>query len=221
MKVLNFPQGSAEWKQARLGIPTASEFDSLISPKWEIRTGQGPTTYLCQKICERFLGAYKDDGSSFAMNNGSILEHEALPWFEFTHEIKVDRVGFCTTDDGKIGCSPDGLIGEDGGIEIKCPQPENHLRFMFDGVLPKEYAAQVHGSMFVTGRKFWYFMSYSRQFPALLLRVERDDGIQAAIRLALADFTKKLESKYGELKAQKDAENALKNAAYAASEGRL
>lgn len=214
MKIHDVEQGSGKWLALRLAIPTASEFDFLISPTWKIRTGEAPRSYLYQKICEKFMGAFADGGSSFAMGQGSIMEHEALPWFQFTHDMPVRRVGFCTTDDGRIGCSPDGLIGEDGGIEIKCPTAQTHLRYWVDGVLPKEHAAQVHGSMYVTGRKWWYFLSYSRQFPAFLIRVERDDGIQQSIDEAVKGFLKEYDELYMRLKTIKDAENAAAQAAY-------
>lgn len=217
MKIYDVKQGSGEWLALRLGIPTASEFDAIISPEWKVRSGQGPTTYIYKKICEKILGCAMDGGSSMAMGNGSILENEALPWFEFAHEIPVRRVGFCTTDDGRVGCSPDGLIGEDGGLEIKCPNPETHLRYLMEGVLPKEHAAQVHGCMLVTGRKWWNFLSYSRQFPQFLIRVERDDFIIGQLERATEDFLERFDAKLSEIQAMRDAENALKSAAYEAS----
>lgn len=214
MKIHDVQQGSGPWLALRLAIPTASEFDRLLTPGWNIKTGEAPKSYLYQKICEKFMGAFADGGSSFAMSQGSIMEHEALPWFSFTHEMDVQRVGFVTTADGRIGCSPDGLIGEDGGIEIKCPSPTTHLRYWVEGILPKEHAAQVHGSMYVTGRKWWYFLSYSRQFPAFLIRVERDEEIQARIDEALKLFLHDYDELYSKLKAIKDAENAAAQAAY-------
>ncbi len=214
MKIHNVEQGSGPWLALRLAIPTASEFDNLITPLWKVKTGEGPKTYLYQKICEKFMGAFADGGNSFAMQTGSILEHEALPWFEFTHETRVQRVGFCTTDDGRIGCSPDGLIGDEGGIEIKCPSPQTHLKYWVEGVVPKEHAAQVHGSMYVTGRKWWWFLSYSRQFPAFLIRVERDEKIQAAIGEALDSFLADYDDLHDRLKTIKDAERAQSQALY-------
>lgn len=185
-------QGSEAWHILRLGKPTASDFDRLVTPEWKVRTGQTPQTYLYEKLAELITGKVDDSVKSFAMEQGHLLEREAIPYYELMHDVKVRRVGFCTTDDMRIGCSPDGLIGEDGGIECKCPFPETHLRYLLDGGLPKEYAAQVHGSMFVTGRKYWVFMSYSRHFPAHLVRVERDEEIQKVIGEALAGFTGKM-----------------------------
>ena len=186
----------------RAGLPTASEFENLITPLWKPREGAGRETYLFQKRAEKLLGApLEDHGSSWAMDQGSIREMEARPWFEFATGIKVDRAGFVTTDDDRIGCSPDGLIGEDGGLELKCPQPNTHLQYLLAGVVPKQYLAQVHGSMFVTGRKWWYFLSYSRSFPPLLIKVERDEKVIAAISAAVYSFVADLDEKFAQVMA--------------------
>jgi hypothetical protein len=194
MIVHDCKQGTSEWLMKRVGVPTASEFDNLVSPEWKIRTGQMPETYLFRKITEKCMGMPLQAASSFGMEQGTMLELEAIPWLEFMHDVHVDRVGFITTDDGRIGCSPDGLLGEDGGVEVKCPQPDTHLRYLVGGGVPKEYLAQVHGSMFVTGRKWWKFLSYSRQFPPLLVKVERDERIQAVLHEALSQFIEKFDA---------------------------
>jgi hypothetical protein len=218
MKTYDVKQGSPEWLQLRLGVVTASELDALLTPLWRIRTGDGPTTYLYQKVCEKALGFTMDSGSSWQMSQGSILEGEALPWFEFDQDVKVDRMGFCTTDDGRVGCSPDGLIGEDGGIELKCPQPPTHLKYLLEGEVPAQYLAQVHCSMYVTGRKWWKFVSYSRQFPALVVHVERDEAVQHQIKEALAVFLSRFDNALKQIKAMKAAHNEAKQAAYVADE---
>lgn len=213
MKIHDVKQGTGEWKAVRLGIPTASEFDAIVTPEFKPRTGQTPETYLYQKLCERLLG-FAPDINAFAMDQGAILETEAKPFYEFTYDIQIRTVGFCTSDDGRIGCSPDGLIGDDGGIEIKCPQPHTHLRYFMEGGVPKEYMAQVHGSMLVTGRPWWMFMSYSRQFPPVVLRVERDEKIQSLLRAALDSFLDKFDDKFAAISALRDAESAGKKAEY-------
>ena len=215
MKIIDCKQGSTEWLSVRAGIPTASEFDNLISPTWKPRDGQTPETYLYRKLAERCMGVPLQSGANtFAMEQGVILENEALPWFAFEHDTHVDRVGFVTTDDGRIGCSPDGLIGTDGGIEVKCPQPDTHLKYLLAGELPAQYRAQVHGSMLVTGRPWWMFVSYSRQFPALVLRIERDEKIQAALRAVLDSFLKAFDARYAQIVGLKAAYNEAKNAAF-------
>lgn len=214
MKIYNMKQGSPEWIHARLGIPTASEFDELITGEWKARTGEGVDKYIYRKLAERILGFSLNNASGWALEQGSIMEHEAIPFYEGVHDVRVQRVGFITTDDGLVGCSPDGLVGDDGGLEVKCPQPETHLRYLLNGVVPKEYLAQVHGSMYVTGRPRWTFLSYSRQFPPLIVTVERDREIDLKIAAALYVFQTKFSTQLARIQEMKAAENAVKSAAY-------
>lgn len=199
MKIIDHPQGTGSWLQSRLGIPTASECHALVSPTFKIKTGDGPETYLHRKVCEKLLGYSTNNGSSFAMENGSLLEHEAIPYFSFEYNLDVRRVGLCVTDDGRAGASPDGLIGEDGGIEIKCPTPEKHIGYLIANKVPDDYLVQTHMSLWVTGRKFWYFVSYSRQFQPLVLRVERDEEICDIIDLAVTKFNERMDTMIAQL----------------------
>lgn len=189
-----FAQNSLEWLQARSGIPTASEFDSLVTPEWKIKTGAGPATYIHKKVAEAWQGGPLPQFQSLDMEFGHIREEEALPWFELEYGVQVQRVALVTTDDGRIGCSPDGLLGEDSGLECKCPAAHTHVEYVLGGVIPKEDPAQVHGSMFVTGRKWWKFLSYRRGFPPLVLEIERDDKIQAVLAEALEQFLAKFDA---------------------------
>lgn len=189
-----FDQSSVEWMIARAGLVTASEFDQLVTPEFKPRTGQMPQTYLAKKVAERWQGGPLPGFNVLDMDLGHILEEEAIPWFELENNTAVRRVGLVTTDDGLVGCSPDGLIGEDSGIEIKCPLAQTHVGYLLAGELPKDYAAQVHGSMWVTGRTSWRFLSYRRHFPALLITVERDEEIQNKISDAMLPFLLKLET---------------------------
>jgi hypothetical protein len=195
-----YSQGTPEWMSLRAGIPTASEFDALVTPKFEPRKGQTPETYLAKKLAERWLGGPLPTFTSTAeMEQGHILEEEAKPWYSLEYGVELERAGFITTDDGKVGCSPDGLISADGGIEIKCPAPHTHAAYVMAGEVPDQYLAQVHGSMFVTGRPWWRFVSYRRKFPALVIQVERDEKIQAALSEALGLFVDRLERAFARL----------------------
>lgn len=187
MKIIDCIQGSDEWLDARLGIVTASELDALISPLWKARTGAGVDTYLAKKLAEKWRGMPLTAYRGGSLEQGSIREDEAVAWYELEHDVTIRRVGFITTDDGLMGCSPDGLLDE-GGIEIKCPEPHTHVGYLLGGELPSEYRAQVYGSMFVTGAKRWRFLSYCRGFPPLLLTVEMDPKVMAAISDAVAAF---------------------------------
>jgi hypothetical protein len=213
MKVHHVKQGSGEWATLRLGIPTASELDALVTPEGKLRTGQGPRSYLVKKICERLLG-FATGGGSWATEQGSILETEALPWFEFTQGVTVDRVGFVTTDDGRFGASPDGLIGKGDGLEVKSYQPEHALAVLLDGEVPKDHTIQIQACMHVCEAGKWWFLSYSRQWPPLLLRVERDEKIQKAIAEALKVFNASFDEALEKVKKLKEANDAPKAAAH-------
>ncbi len=199
MKIHNCEQMTLEWIRLHFGIPTAACLDQLLTPEFELRKGEMPKTLVYKKVAEKIQNRpmIDLDKSSFMMEQGLILENEARPWFELEYEKKVKQVGFITTDDGRFGCSPDGLISSisdrepliyDCGLEIKSPAAHTHVKYLVNGVLPKEYAAQVLGSMFVTGFKKWIFVSYRRGFPALVLEIQRDEKAMSAIASAIDSF---------------------------------
>lgn len=190
----DFEQGSLAWMQARAGVPTASEFGQLVTPKFEVRKGGMPDTYLAEKVAEWWLNGPLAGFNAFATEQGHLLEEEAKPGYTLETGDEVQKVAFCTTDDGRVGCSPDGLIGDDGGVEIKSPQISNHVKYLLAGKVPDDYVAQVQGSLFVTGRKWWRFFSYCRKMPSLILTVEPDPVAQGAITDALAKFLARFES---------------------------
>lgn len=194
MKIIECEQGTPSWFVARMGIVTASQVDALVTPKWALRKGDGVDSYLYKKLAEKLLNWSPEMLAAFAVDQGKILETIAIPWFEFTHSRKVRRVGFVTTDDGRAGCSPDGLLDDGTGIEIKCPQAPNQIRYLLEGRVPEDYLPQVHFSMLVTGAPAWTFCAYSNQLPALVIRVERDEAIQAKLREALASFNSRFDS---------------------------
>lgn len=205
MKIHEIEQGTPEWLAVRSGIVTASELDSIITPLWKPRTGDTPETYLCQKLAERWLGMPKEAWKpTFAgsMEQGKIREDEAIPFLAFTLNLEIEQVGFITTDDGKFGCSPDGMIGSGEsmiGCEVKCPEPQTHCKYLLANELPKDYAAQVHGSMAVTGAKEWYFLSYCRNLPPLILKIKRDEEICGKILAAVSAFDGALEAAYAKV----------------------
>lgn len=218
MKTLHMPQGSGEWEKARMGIVTASEADALLTPLFKVRASEGVETYMHRKICEKLLNWKPDTGSSFHMDQGNLIETIAIPWFAFNFNCDPIKVGFCVTDDGRCGCSPDSLLGDDNGLEVKAPTPPVHLKYLLAGVLPPEYAVQVHFSMYVTGRPKWTFLSYSRSFDPLIVHVERDPAIQDAIALAVNNFATKFDAALAKLKGKQDADNEARNAHYYATQ---
>jgi len=194
MKIHNVEQGSVEWQLLRAGIPTASEFDNLVSPTGEIRKGEMPKSYLHKKLAEWWQGGPLLEFNTFDMDQGTLLEESAKPNFTVETDLEITNVGFVTTDDGKIGCSPDGLLGESSGVEIKCPKAETHIGYLLAGGLPKQYVAQAQGSIWVTGREHWRFYSYRRRMPSLNIVVKRDEVFQKALSDALEAFLSAFEA---------------------------
>lgn len=192
MKISPYAQQTVEWLQARCGLPTASEFDNLVSPTGEVRKGKMPDSYLCKKLAEWWTGSVDVEVSSFYMEQGNIIEEEVVPWYELEYGAKIERVGLVTNNEGTIGCSPDGLL-EDSGIEIKAPASHTHIGYLLANKLPHEYVHQVQGCMYVTGRDEWRFVSYRRRMPALVLTVQRDPAYQEALDEALTLFLGRLE----------------------------
>lgn len=188
-------QGELQWVKLHLGRPTASEFSRFMTSDFEYRkskTGceaEMAATYLNRKLAEKLLNHALPGFSAHATEQGTLLEEEALPWFSANYELELTRVGFVEGADGRCGCSPDSLIGDDSGLEVKCPQYETHVGYVRAGKLPTDYRCQVYGSMYVTGRASWHFFSYARGIKKKLhLVVERDEEVMAKIAACLNEF---------------------------------
>ena len=196
MKTFNFPQYSETWWATRRGVPTASEFGNILTPK----TGKPSSSqipYICQLIGDRLRDNYgqEDEYVSAAMKNGTLMEPEARAFYEFHTGNAVEQVGFCMTDDGRFGCSPDAM-----GLELKCPQANTHVGYLLANELPPDYRPQVHGSMIVTRRAHWTFMSYCPGFPPLIVEVQWDEYTDL-LEAALNDFWNLYQAKWNQVKA--------------------
>jgi len=193
VKIHSAQQGSLEWLQARAGKVTASCLNQILTPEFKVRTGQMPQTYLFRTLAERWLGQpLPQPEGVWNLEQGSLLEEYGLPAFTLETGLDIKRVGLCETDDGQFACSPDGLIGDDAGLELKCPHIHTHISYLLEGEIPPQYRAQVHGCMAVTGTTKWYFCSFRRMMPPLVLTVNRDEKIQNAIMGAVAEFNERL-----------------------------
>lgn len=188
----DMPQGSAEWRRVRMGKPTASSFHRILTPGG--KPSKQAEAYLHELLAELILGRPLDSEAYPWMQRGHDLESEAATWYEFQRDVETEVVGFCTTDDGLIGASPDRLVGSDGSLEIKCPSPSVHvgyLLFPHRGV-DAEYHAQVMGQLLVTDRAWTDVVSYHPDMPKVIVRVERDEEYIALQRAALAEFCERL-----------------------------
>lgn len=194
MKHINCIQGSQEWFEARLGIPTASCFDKVVDSKGKLRTGKMPETYAAQLIKERFLREVEECPGNQWTVRGTEMESQARADYEFSTGLDTRAHGFCLHDSGDFGASPDSLVGDDGGVEIKCPKPETHIGYLLAGKVPVKYLFQVHGCLLVTGRKWWDFYSFHPDLPELKVRVY-PDHLTEALGEALSKFSESLNKK--------------------------
>lgn len=204
-------QGHIDWFKLRMGRVTASELGNLVTPEFKLRDGETPKTYAFEKAAEEWQQAPLIHAGSWATEQGQIMEDEAVPWLALEKGWDIEEGGFIETDDGQMGCSPDGLVmgAEPFGVEVKCPQPTTHVRYLYDGCLPKAYVAQVMGSLYVTGFSKWVFCSYARKFPALVLEIYPDHKAFAAIEEALKSFR----TQFNEAKKRIEAAAQLQEAA--------
>lgn len=186
MIVLDCAQGSEEWLRARVGIPTASQFHRILTPK----TGKLSTasdTYAYELLAEEMLGHSIDEGSSDFMTRGTSMESRAVEYYEFRRDARTERVGFILRDDRLAGCSPDRLVGGDGGLEIKCPSAAAHVSYML-GSDSDKYKCQVQGALWLTGRRWWDWLSFNPEMPPVLVRFVRDEAFIAKLAGAVDQF---------------------------------
>jgi len=174
MKTHTMPQRSEEWFAVRLGKITGTSFKTMANGR------DGTIETLCLKTAaERITGVLSDGGyTNEAMENGCALEDQARQCYETTAFQFVQEVGFLELDEF-VGVSPDGLVGDDGGVEIKCPQAHTHLTYLLaSGKAWRAYRWQIQGALWVTGRQWWDFVSYCPDYPVkrelLIERVEPD-----------------------------------------------
>ena len=200
---LDFPQGSPEWHAARLGIPTASNFGRIITPGG--KPSATADAYMHELLAERMLGFPLNTESVDFMERGKALESQAIAFYELQRGVDTEAVGFYLTDDGRAGCSPDRLVGGEGGLEIKCPSPAIHVGYLLGGGISKKYRPQVQGALWITGRWWWDTLSYHPDLPPALVRVERDPDYITALEIAIAAFCDRLQAACEQLDVQRGA----------------
>ena len=175
MEIIDCIQGSPAWLEVRRGIATASNFSKVVTTKGEI--SKQIKDYVFQLASELITDIQDEGYKSFDMQRGNDLEPEAREAYEQDKIVAVKEVGFILCS--YYGYSPDGLIGDDGLIEIKCPNQKTHAKYLFGNKLPSEYKAQVQGGLLATKRQWCDFISYHPNFEEdrrlLIIRVERDE----------------------------------------------
>lgn len=213
IQIIDCDQGTPEWYAARLGIPTASEFSTVMAKGKDGGKSVTRKTYMLKLAGEILTGEPMESYSNQHMERGKEQEAEARDMYAFMSDADPTQVGFVRN--GDKGCSPDSLIGADGGLEIKTALPHIQVERLLKGDLPAEHRHQVQGSMWVTDRQWWDFVSYCPRLPLLIVRVPRDDGFIATLAGAVKEFNSELASVVDAIRSR-NAGDQLKKAAEAA-----
>lgn len=203
MKIELMEQGSDAWLQVRLGRVTASRVCDVIA-KTRTGWGAGRANYQAELIVERLTGQPVEKFSNAAMQWGTQTEPDARAAYEFRFDCDVEQVGFVHHPRiAMSGASPDGLVGAEGLLEIKCPNCATHLDTLLGRSVPAKYLTQMQWQMACTGRAWCDFVSFDPRMPAhmqiFVARVARDDKLISELEQMVADFLAELDAEIGEL----------------------
>lgn len=192
MITVDCKQGDPVWLASRIGIPTCSNFDKLLTPK-KLEPSKSADGYLWQLLGEWLVGHPLESGSSAFMSRGSELEDQAVDWYMVEKQVDVKRVGFILHDNRMCGGSPDGLVGQEGGIEIKCLSLVNHIEALCAPPDVFAYRLQVQGYLWLTGAKWWDRVYWHPDLPPVILHADRDLQVIAAIEETVFEFIERIE----------------------------
>jgi len=197
-------QRSEAWFQQRLGRATASRISDIVA-KTKSGYSASRANYMAQLVVERMTNKQAESYSNAAMEWGTEQEPLARAAYEAEVDVLVEEVGMI--DHPKVemsGASPDGLVGDDGLVEIKCPTTATHIDTLMGEQAPKKYYDQMQWQMACTGRKWCDFVSFDPRMPEglqlFVKRVERDDEYIAMLESEVATFLQEVSDKVNKLK---------------------
>jgi len=191
MKILDMEQNSSDWFKARCGIPTASNFDCIITTKGE--PSKQRTKYMYRLAGERITGIQEETYQNGNMVRGIEMEETARELYQLITGETIVKVGLCITEGNTIyAASPDGLVKDNGCIEIKCPILSTHVDYLLKNELPLEYFQQTQGQLLVTGRDWVDFVSFYPGMKPLIIRCFPDVKFQKALKVELELFCAEL-----------------------------
>ncbi len=196
MTIHDIEQGSPEWHKVRCGKFTASKIHCLLMAK----STKGYNDYLNQIAYERMTGEQPESYSNEYMDRGTALEPEAIMAYELATFNKVDPCGFVEVDQWR-GCSPDGLVGKSGMVQIKCPKWSTLMDARYnDEPIPKDYQIQMQWEMYCTGRAWSDYFCYHPKLEPILKRLEFDKTVIARLETEIEIAIKEIEKRIGKLK---------------------
>ena len=201
--IRNIEQGSEEWLKLRLGVATASNFDKIITTTG--KESESLKKYALALATELMLEAPEPSFKNDVMARGNEVEPLARDAYQEQTFKVVEQITMFKSDCGNFGYSPDGLVDDDGLVEIKCPIATTHFKYLLDNKMPTDYWQQVQGGLWVSQRKWIDFVSFNSYFKdkkLFIIRVERDEEYIAKLAeqankviLLRDEYLKKLEGK--------------------------
>ena len=199
-------QRSPEWFAVRIGKVTGSRVADLMA---RTKTGFGASraNYMAELICERLTGEQAERYVSAEMQRGTDLEPQARAAYSFLHDRTVEECGFLVHPAiADFGASPDGLIGTDGLVELKCPNTATHIDYLLSGEVPGKYQTQMQAQMACAGRSWCDFVSYEPRLPdamqLFIRRIPRDDVFIGAMEKDIRAFLDELNDKIARLRSE-------------------
>lgn len=200
-------QGSPEWHAIRCGKVTASRVADVVARLKSGAYGASRATYMGELLAERLSGKPAESFKSGPMEWGTQTEPEARAAYIFRADVDIETIGFVEHPRiANAGASPDGLIGADGLIEIKCPNTKTHVDTLLSQSVSGDYLTQMHWQMACTGRKWCDFVSYDPRLPErmrmFVKRVPRDQKRIDELEMEVSSFIKELDDKIAELTAR-------------------
>jgi len=170
MKIINVTQGTQEWFDCRLGHFTASNAQAIAN------NGKGLETLVFEKVAEKLTGKQKESYTNPDIERGHELEGMARSNYEIETGSKVVEAGFCELDEF-VGCSPDGFVGDDGLVEIKCKNDANYVKYLYEKKVDSEYEWQMQMQMYVCNREWCDYVVFNENFNKFKIhRIDRDEA---------------------------------------------
>ncbi len=200
-KYIKVQQNTSDWHMLRMARPTASSFDKILTPN-TVKLSAQAEHYRWHLLAEYMVGHPILEEATKWMERGQELESEAIAAAEFALELDTEPGGFVTTDDERVGCSPDRLIGKDSLLEIKCPKDSNHVGYMLTRAVEYKYKVQLQGQLWVCERETVKIVSYHPEMRTVILTVNRDEEFIAKLSSAMNNFCDILQAKRLQLEQQ-------------------
>jgi hypothetical protein len=190
LEIFSFEQGTPEWYSARAGIPTASEFDTVLAKGKSGGESKTRKTYMYKLIGERLTSAPMYSYNNDHMERGKEMESAARDLYAMVAEVEPVQVGFMRR--GDAGASPDSLVGDNGLVEIKTKLAHLQIECLLVNELPSEHRAQCQGQLWISGREWVDFVSYWPGLPLFIKRVYRDETYIARIKAEVDIFNNEM-----------------------------